>query len=242
MMEPYLHELVRRKVQSSTGENDISTESRTIFTVLYIIIVTTCFGIPVLFCFRRGYSEWRRRQDSTQGNTEGVSTGNITSDAVFEVGEVAREDVVGERRSRQEKKRKRFIESFDEVRLTLTKEHFPKKDEKDREEGGSGEPYSISSDEVLYLTIPLSDATKEAGENNSCEVPRTRQVSNCCAICLASYEVNDVIVLSSNPACGHVFHEYCILKWLMMLRSESLCPCCRNEFVLDAVDDEESEV
>jgi hypothetical protein len=33
-----------------------------------------------------------------------------------------------------------------------------------------------------------------------------RQVPNCCAVCLSSYEVGDRVVWSSNEECKHVFH------------------------------------
>ncbi|XP_074580902.1 RING-H2 finger protein ATL80-like [Curcuma longa] len=43
-----------------------------------------------------------------------------------------------------------------------------------------------------------------------------------CAICLAEYEVADV--LRRLPACGHVFHVECVDRWL---RSHGSCPFCR---------------
>ena len=77
-----------------------------------------------------------------------------------------------------------------------------------------------------------------------------RRVPIFCAICLSEYEKNDRVCWSSNNECSHVFHESCILQWLIssgkkrsmnhqftrhpsdkeLLRNE-LCPCCRQDFI-----------
>eukprot|EP00804_Cyclotella_cryptica_P013233 CCRYP_007010-RA/>CCRYP_007010-RA protein AED:0.02 eAED:0.02 QI:2847/1/1/1/1/1/3/3003/332 len=72
-----------------------------------------------------------------------------------------------------------------------------------------------------------------------------------CAVCLMEYKISERVCWSSNPECTHVFHEDCIVNWLLSLGrtkakmqrfSESPteaqllnyaleCPCCRQEFV-----------
>jgi Ring finger domain len=42
-----------------------------------------------------------------------------------------------------------------------------------------------------------------------------RQVPNGCAICLTSMDVNDRITFSSDPKCNHIFHEQCMMDWLV---------------------------
>ena len=42
-----------------------------------------------------------------------------------------------------------------------------------------------------------------------------------CVICLSSVAWADRV---ANPACGHVFHRDCIVRWL---RQGSTCPVCR---------------
>ena len=78
-----------------------------------------------------------------------------------------------------------------------------------------------------------------------------RVVPNFCAICLAELELSDRITWSSNPDCTHVFHEDCIVQWLVslgrtksaclmfaanvdekkLLNYELECPCCRQDFI-----------
>ena len=56
-----------------------------------------------------------------------------------------------------------------------------------------------------------------------------RKVTNCCAICLCEYEVDENIVWSNNRSCKHAFHDSCILDYLQN-QKESPCPCCRLPF------------
>ena len=77
-----------------------------------------------------------------------------------------------------------------------------------------------------------------------------RRVPIFCAICLSEYEKCDRVCWSSNNECSHVFHESCILQWLISsgkkrsmnhqftrhpsdkeLLGNELCPCCRQDFI-----------
>lgn len=80
----------------------------------------------------------------------------------------------------------------------------------------------------------------------------TRAVPMFCAVCLAKYELSDRVCWSSNSDCTHVFHEDCMLQWLLALGRKSsrgrrfsrnptemqlmefdkTCPCCRQDFIL----------
>jgi hypothetical protein len=63
---------------------------------------------------------------------------------------------------------------------------------------------------------------------------KARKVSNCCAICLASYATGNVVVWSSNAGCPHVFHEACLMDWLTHSQQDGTsCPCCRQSFLPD---------
>lgn len=56
-----------------------------------------------------------------------------------------------------------------------------------------------------------------------------RQVPTACAICLCSYEVGESVCVSPNEHCVHVFHSECAITWLAK-KTQTLCPCCRQEF------------
>jgi len=68
-----------------------------------------------------------------------------------------------------------------------------------------------------------------------------RLVSTTCAICLCEYEVGSDVVWSSNPLCDHAFHADCIERWLLKQRGRPLCPCCRRDFVVDPLDEDDDE-
>jgi hypothetical protein len=63
----------------------------------------------------------------------------------------------------------------------------------------------------------------------------TRHVPGVCSICLSMYRIGSQVVWSSNPLCEHVFHVACMTPWILKHPHQGPnCPCCRQEFVLDA--------
>lgn len=71
--------------------------------------------------------------------------------------------------------------------------------------------------DIIHLKIP--------GEK------KERICSNCCAICLEAYKVNDIVVWSSSPDCCHVFHQFCLVEALSRAQNnDAPCPCCRIIF------------
>ena len=58
-----------------------------------------------------------------------------------------------------------------------------------------------------------------------------KELSSGCSICLEPFVAGDTIMHSIDvKECRHVFHESCIVAWLVRQGSSS-CPCCRQEFV-----------
>lgn len=88
-------------------------------------------------------------------------------------------------------------------------------------------------------------------EEKQTGVKKRRECPIFCAICLMEYETSERISWSSNQDCTHVFHEDCIVQWLVSLgRTKSKmqrfsedpteaqllnyqleCPCCRQDFI-----------
>jgi hypothetical protein len=51
-----------------------------------------------------------------------------------------------------------------------------------------------------------------------------------CAVCLSDYVEGDTVCWSKNSSCRHVFHQHCLLPWLV---SHDTCPSCRWNFFAD---------
>jgi hypothetical protein len=92
------------------------------------------------------------------------------------------------------------------------------------------ESISELGDEQHMIEIP------KPGLYNADEDRGTRFASGACSICISSYQVGSDVVWSSNSLCEHVFHAECIESWLIKQREGSLCPCCRQEFIIDPLD------
>ena len=81
---------------------------------------------------------------------------------------------------------------------------------------------------------------------------KSRVCPNVCTICLMEYEPPERVSWSSNKECTHIFHEDCIIHWLVslgrtkskmlrfseepteaqLLNYELECPCCRQDFIV----------
>jgi hypothetical protein len=84
---------------------------------------------------------------------------------------------------------------------------------------------------------------------------KRRDVSIFCAICLDGYEPSERLCYSSNSDCPHVYHEDCIVQWLLSLGRTKCkmqkfsecpneaqllnytleCPSCRQAFICKSV-------
>eukprot|EP00577_Skeletonema_sp_RCC1716_P018719 CAMPEP_0113379230 /NCGR_PEP_ID=MMETSP0013_2-20120614/4116_1 /TAXON_ID=2843 ORGANISM="Skeletonema costatum, Strain 1716" /NCGR_SAMPLE_ID=MMETSP0013_2 /ASSEMBLY_ACC=CAM_ASM_000158 /LENGTH=262 /DNA_ID=CAMNT_0000261493 /DNA_START=251 /DNA_END=1039 /DNA_ORIENTATION=+ /assembly_acc=CAM_ASM_000158 len=95
--------------------------------------------------------------------------------------------------------------------------------------------------------IPI---TSDPNHHQQQQKVEKRNVPIFCAICLSEYEKCDRVCWSSNTECSHVFHEDCILQWLISsgkkrsmneffsrhptdekLLENEFCPCCRQGFI-----------
>jgi hypothetical protein len=93
--------------------------------------------------------------------------------------------------------------------------------------------------------------TSTNNNSNAGDQQEKRDVPVHCAICLMEYDISERVCWASNPECTHVFHEDCILNWLIylgrikskmprylenltdeqLLKYKLECPCCRQDFI-----------
>jgi hypothetical protein len=72
-----------------------------------------------------------------------------------------------------------------------------------------------------YLT---GRATVNTEEYLSSAAVGTFNLPSCCSICLDDFVEGDLICWSKIPSCKHIFHQQCLLPWLLLHDS---CPSCR---------------
>ena len=77
------------------------------------------------------------------------------------------------------------------------------------------------------LKLPCAGDTLCDGKESSFRI-----VTSSCAICLSCYQYGERIVWSSNVACAHIYHHYCMITWMNKRKSID-CPCCRQNFVVE---------
>ena len=110
--------------------------------------------------------------------------------------------------------------------------------------------YQTGDDIVVESQTEQTESVTINDNQKQLLMTEKRSVPIFCAICLSEYEKCDRVCWSSNKECSHVFHESCILQWLIssgkkrsmnhqftrhpsdkeLLRNE-LCPCCRQDFI-----------
>ncbi|KAL3795141.1 hypothetical protein HJC23_007369 [Cyclotella cryptica] len=105
-----------------------------------------------------------------------------------------------------------------------------------------------SADNISSTETVVASTENDVAPNST---PEKRAVPIFCAVCLTEYEVSERVCWSSNTECTHVFHEDCIVQWLVssgrtkskrqwfpdnpserrLMCYELECPCCRQEFI-----------
>mmetsp|Transcript_3085 Transcript_3085/g.5059 ORF Transcript_3085/g.5059 Transcript_3085/m.5059 type:complete len:349 (-) Transcript_3085:92-1138(-) len=121
-------------------------------------------------------------------------------------------------------------------------------EKEDRQEGNKWKLPSLfqTRDDDASEKSPIEPVTNQQQQQKV----EKRNVPIFCAICLSEYEKCDRVCWSSNTECSHVFHEDCILQWLISsgkkrsmnqsftrhptdekLLENEFCPCCRQDFI-----------
>ncbi|KAG7359024.1 anaphase-promoting complex subunit 11 ring-H2 finger domain containing protein [Nitzschia inconspicua] len=140
--------------------------------------------------------------------------------------EAYRQAVLERHRQRQEAKvqtpaqrTKKLLKSFDINKVSMTVKE---------EDVIEDDPYTTPEENNSTTRHDVETGSLE--DRGQLKLTNGNLVPNCCAICLTCYEVDDVVVWSSNEACAHAFHQDCVVGWLVKMQPETPCPCCRQEF------------
>lgn len=79
-------------------------------------------------------------------------------------------------------------------------------------------------------SVPKEDMERKKGSGGSDLSARSTapQTKAQCSICLGNYEPGNIVYWSKKDGCSHVFHDDCILEWLM---KHNDCPLCRRNLL-----------
>ena len=113
--------------------------------------------------------------------------------------------------------------------------------QKTDEDESSDEAIGVSEDSVEKSDCQDEENTEDVesrGQHSTApaslpqqSLTEAQRIAEGCSICLESFQVGETAMQSVNPEiCPHLFHETCILNWLVS-RQLPVCPCCRQPFV-----------
>lgn len=247
---PHASVMHQGKFQHDPSDNeDIGSDSTISSPIaVFIIAIAFCIILPALCCFsrtlrRRCLPECLKPPRTTPENNSGHREVPDTSASAM------REERRSLKKRRIAERRKWIRKNFRNCRLVLTSNDFCGENDKDVEAGFAADDAQKCSENddsqkfVGYMTLSLPSKESKSGSNEAAtdKSPLQRTFPDCCSICLSQYKPGDELVWSSNPICPHAFHKDCIEKWLMKVRYEAICPCCRNSFILEKKDKVEPE-
>lgn len=89
-------------------------------------------------------------------------------------------------------------------------------------------PIQLGTDDDLAPRIGAKESELDNDDNSGCSTVSLDSEFDGCAICLAEYIRHQRVCESSNPACTHMFHEECMVSWLMKHHG---CPICRQKYI-----------
>ena len=133
--------------------------------------------------------------------------------------------------------------SFSTDRVVTSSHSFTSSGENCPESPGTYErkPLLSSDSEDSMENFGSTKQTKE--HSQSCSATTTNPITtydgfdddeDVCPICLDNFEVGDIVMFSRHNlcSCAHVFHEDCLMQWLLEQR-ENECPTCRARLIAD---------
>lgn len=221
------------------ADQSASPYTSTGFIVWYCFLFVCC-GLPVCCCCV-SYFCYRLRRNRPNGDDdlaamfEAWERGQREREEMEIEMEISRIEANVNAFSMQEQKRRRecLLQSWGDCRMLVKEDSIVKvpmsKGDHDCDQSC---PLDVETGQLKsMLRIPIAESPDEAKDEprgKDCD-RRFRNVPSNCAVCLGKYDIGEAIVWSSNPSCTHVFHEDCIVTWLMT-RQNPLCPICRQKF------------
>lgn len=87
----------------------------------------------------------------------------------------------------------------------------------------------IEVDEEGVALVERQRRTKQEILDILIEIPVDTDMAGAeCDICQEEYVQGDIMAASPNPDCSHMFHQHCIVEWLM---DHDVCPICRRNYL-----------
>ncbi len=123
--------------------------------------------------------------------------------------------------------------------------HNPMSDllERDPDDG----PSSINDENIEHHDLEFQNLDTQSKLRSNADDTNTQENPNhnkqefedfSCSICLQPFENGQSIVWSKQLKCGHIFHNSCLVPWLL---KNNDCPNCRRELILDTEDEEHND-
>jgi hypothetical protein len=131
-----------------------------------------------------------------------------------------------ERQKEKDEKRKQRKEWIS--KNLIVKEWSP--DDATVETKTSGE--NLTTDKQLVLGSVPQTSDRVSCELGTDDYESFLEEAAGCAICLSHFKPHQLVCESNNLSCGHVFHQDCMMGWLMKHR---MCPLCREVYLLKTV-------
>jgi hypothetical protein len=79
----------------------------------------------------------------------------------------------------------------------------------------------------------LAEKEEEEMGSDDCESLAGEEEMAGCAICLSHFKPQQLVSVSNNSSCQHIFHKDCMVDWLM--KNHDNCPMCREVYLVKTV-------
>jgi hypothetical protein len=135
-----------------------------------------------------------------------------------------------ERRKRKEERRRKRRELISDG--LIVKEWVPVDPQAESTEGDQDTPPTGEAVEAPQPSAPplYSSLVSCAMGSDDCESLDGEEEMAGCAICLRHFKPQQLVCVSNNSSCQHVFHKDCMVDWLM--KDHDNCPMCREAYLL----------